>query len=163
MNFDKLKEPYVIILVGPPLSGKTSWINKNFSDKDVDIISRDQIVLDLYKGDNYNDAFNSVNQKQVDRILLRNMTDANKNKRNVIIDMTHMSPKRRKFNLSFFDNDYYKLAVLFPNLSDEEYTKRNSKRIEEEGKDIPLHIVKNMLSQYRSITKEEGFDKIISL
>ena len=69
MNLDKLKDPYVIILIGPPLSGKTTWINKNFEPGSFELISRDQIVLDLHGEDDYNTAFNTVDQKEVDRIL----------------------------------------------------------------------------------------------
>ncbi len=35
----KLKEPFVIILVGPTLSGKSTWIRNNYPDTNV--ISRD--------------------------------------------------------------------------------------------------------------------------
>lgn len=162
MNLKNLKEPFVIILVGPPLSGKSTWIRKNFSDIDVDIISRDEIVLEL-GGDDYNKAFNTVNQKEVDRLLTNKFINANKNKRNAIVDMTHMTSKRRRMNLEYFSDDYYKLCVIFPFISDEDYEKRNKKRIAEENKDIPMHIVKRMLSQYQPVNKEEGFDKVISI
>lgn len=159
----KLKDPWIIILIGPPLSGKTTWVRNNFADKDYDLISRDQIVLDAYGGDNYDEAFRHVNQKQVDRELQKQITDASNNHRNTIIDMTHMSSKRRMQNLSNFDDEYYKLGVIFPILTDEEYEKRNAKRLVEEKKNLPMHIVKRMISQYQPIRDEEGFDKIISL
>jgi predicted kinase len=163
MNLKNLKEPFVIILIGPPLSGKTTWIRNNFADREVELISRDQIVLDVYGSDNYDDAFNNVNQKEVDRVLHTKMIDANKNRKNVIVDMTHMGSKRRMQNLSYFDDDYYKLAVIFPILSDEEYVRRNDKRSGEENKTLPMHIIKRMISQYQPIRKEEGFNKVISL
>lgn len=163
MNLKNLKEPFVIILIGPPLSGKTTWIRNNFADREVELISRDQIVLDVYGSDNYDDAFNNVNQKEVDRVLHTKMIDANKNRKNVIVDMTHMGSKRRMQNLSYFDDDYYKLAVIFPILSDEEYGRRNDKRSGEENKTLPMHIIKRMISQYQPIRREEGFNKVISL
>lgn len=55
MNIDKLKEPYVLLLIGPPLVGKSTWIRNNFSNKPVTIISRDQIVMDCQPG-----RFNSL-------------------------------------------------------------------------------------------------------
>ncbi len=163
MNLKNLKEPFVIILIGPPLSGKTTWIRNNFADRNVELISRDQIVLDVYGSDNYDDAFSNVNQKEVDRVLHSKMVDANKNRKNVIVDMTHMGSKRRMQNLSYFDDDYFKLAVIFPILSDDEYTRRNDKRSGEENKTLPMHIIKRMISQYQPIRKEEGFNKVISL
>lgn len=156
-----LKEPFVIILVGPPLSGKTTWIRNNFPNTKV--ISRDETLMEVYGSRNYTEAFNNVDQKEVDRVLTQKFIDANAAKESVIVDMTHMASKRRKQNLDYFTNDYYKLAVIFPILSDEEYAKRNQKRIEEENKDLPMRIVKSMISSYQPISKEEGFDKVISL
>jgi len=161
MNLKHIKEPFVIILVGPPLSGKTTWIRNNFPTTEV--ISRDEIVMEVYGSKNYTDAFNNVDQKEVDRVLDSRLKEANKSKKNVIVDMTHMTSKRRKQNLDYFSDDYYKLAVIFPILSDEEYAKRNKKRIEEENKDLPMHIVKRMISSYQPIRSEEGFNKVISL
>ncbi len=157
----KLKEPFVIILVGPPLSGKTTWIRQNFPDTEV--ISRDETVMEVYGSRNYTEAFANVDQKEVDRVLQQKFIKANLEKKSVIVDMTHMVSKRRKQNLDYFSSDYYKLAVIFPILSDEEYEIRNKKRIEEENKDLPMRIVKSMISSYQPISKEEGFDKVISL
>lgn len=160
----KLPSPYVIILVGPPLSGKTTEINKILIDNpDIEVISRDSIVVDLHGENDYNTAFKSVNQKEVDRILTSKFVSCSKSGKNVIVDMTNMTSKRRKSNLSFFGDEYYKVCVIFPILSDDEFTKRNEKRTREEKKTIPTHVIKSMISSYQTISKEEGFNKIISL
>lgn len=161
MNLKQLKEPFVIILIGPPLSGKTTWIRENFPTTEV--ISRDETVMEVYGSRNYTEAFNNVDQKEVDRVLTQKFLNANASKKNVIVDMTHMASKRRKQNLNYFSNDYYKLGVIFPILSDDEYEKRNQKRIEEENKDLPMRIVKSMISSYQPITPDEGFNKVITL
>ena len=161
MSIKNLKEPFVIILIGPPLSGKTTWIRENFPTTEV--ISRDEIVMEVYGSRNYTEAFKSVDQKEVDKVLAQRFLDANKEKKNVIVDMTHMVSKRRKQNLNYFTDDYYKLGVIFPILSDDEYVKRNQKRIEQENKDLPMGIVKSMISSYQPITADEGFNKVISL
>jgi predicted kinase len=163
MKLDKLKEPYVIILIGPPLSGKTTFIRENFEPGSFELISRDQIVLDLHGKNDYNTAFKTVDQKEVDKILVNKISTSAKEGKNAIIDMTHMTSKRRKYNLSFFDEKYYKLAVIFPVLKDEEYIARDKKRTEEENKSIPMNIIKNMISSYQSVKKDEGFDRVISL
>jgi predicted kinase len=161
MDLRNIKEPFVIILIGPPLSGKSTWIRENFPDTTV--ICRDEILMDVYGSRNYTEAFKNVDQKEVDRVLQQSLVDANKEKKNVIVDMTHMGSKRRKQNLNYFTNDYYKLAVIFPILSDEEYVRRNQKRIEEENKNIPMSVIKSMISSYQTISPEEGFKKVISL
>jgi predicted kinase len=161
MSIKNLKEPFVIILIGPPLSGKSTWIRENFPTTEV--ISRDETVMEVYGSRNYTEAFNNVDQKEVDRVLTQKFLDANLVKKNVIVDMTHMASKRRKQNLNYFSNDYYKLGVIFPILSDDEYERRNQKRIEEENKDLPMRIVKSMISSYQPITTDEGFNKVITL
>jgi predicted kinase len=161
MNLKYLKEPFVIILIGPPLSGKTTWIRENFPTTEV--ISRDETVMEVYGSRNYTEAFNNVDQKEVDRVLTQKFLDANLAKKSVIVDMTHMASKRRKQNLNYFSDDYYKLGVIFPILSDDEYVRRNQKRIEEENKDLPMRIVKSMISSYQPITPDEGFNKVITL
>jgi len=161
MNLKYLKEPFVIILIGPPLSGKSTWIRENFPTTEV--ISRDETVMEVYGSRNYTEAFNNVDQKEVDKVLTQKFLDASAAKKNVIVDMTHMASKRRKQNLNYFSNDYYKLGVIFPILSDDEYERRNQKRIEEENKDLPMRIVKSMISSYQPITPDEGFNKVITL
>ena len=44
--------------------------------------------------------------------------------RDTIIDMTNLTPKTRKKNLSYFSKEYTKIAVAFPILSDEEYIEK---------------------------------------
>jgi predicted kinase len=161
MNLKNLKEPFVIILVGPPLSGKSTWIRQNFPD--INVISRDEILMEVYGSRNYTEAFQNVDQKEVDRVLDSRLKEANSSNQNVIIDMTHMTSKRRKQNLNYFSSDFYKLAVIFPILSDDEYVRRNNKRIEEENKDLPMHVIKNMISSYQNIKDGEGFNRVISL
>lgn len=161
MNLKNLKTPFVIILIGPPLSGKTTWIRENLND--VEVISRDEILMDVYGSRNYTEAFKNVNQKKVDKVLNDTFIRLNNEKKNVVVDMTHMGSKRRRMNLNYFSDDYYKLGVIFPILSDEEYKRRNEKRKLEENKDIPESVIKNMISNYQNIKPIEGFDKVISI
>lgn len=163
MNIKNLKQPYVLVLIGPPLSGKDTWIRNNFSDGEIVMVSRDQIVLDVYGSDNYDEAFKNVNQKAVDAELQRQLKQSSEDGKNVIINMTNMTSKRRVHNLSHFGSEYTKVAVIFPILELEEYRKRNIKRQQEEMKFIPEQVIKNMIGSYQPIREEEDFDKVISL
>lgn len=161
----KSKSPYVILLIGPPLSGKTSFYNEfiNNIDSDVDYISRDEILMDVYGSRDYDEAFDKVDQKEVDDALTKKFVQCNGQRKNVIVDMTHMGSKRRRQNLNYFGEDYYKLGVIFPILTDDEYVDRNQKRREKENKNIPLSIVKRMIKSYQTIKPDEGFDRVISI
>lgn len=159
-QLSNIGEPFVAVLIGPPLSGKDTIINQ--LTVDYEMISRDQILLDVHGSDDYTAAFKEVNQKEVDRLLREKLEDLGNSDENVIINMTNMTRKRRKYNLSHF-RGHYKIGIIFPMLDDAEYARRNAKRETEENKHIPPHVIKRMVSSYQTISEDEGFDKIISL
>lgn len=164
MNLDKFKNlpsPYILMLVGPPMSGKSFFVKKYFPDTEV--ISRDEILMEVYGSRNYSEAFKNVDQKKVDKTLRDRMTEYAKEGRNVLVDMTNLSPKTRKANLAYFGKDYYKTAVAFPILPMEEYKRRNDYRNETENKYIPDNVLRSMISNYVVPTLDEGFDEIIVL
>ena len=156
-----LKEPFVMLLVGPTLSGKSTWIRNNYPT--INVISRDEIVMEVAGTRDYNKAFETVDQKLVDRVLAERLTDANLTKTSTIIDMTNMTVKRRAQTLRYFDNNFYKIAVVFPILSDEQYQMRNIDRNSKENKWIPPSVIKSMIDSYQEPTSDEGFSKIILL
>jgi len=156
-----LKEPFVMLLVGPTLSGKSTWIRNNYPT--INVISRDEIVMEVAGTRDYNKAFETVDQKLVDRVLAERLTDANLTKTSTIIDMTNMTVKRRAQTLRYFDDNFYKIAVVFPILSDEQYQMRNIDRNSKENKWIPPSVIKSMIDSYQEPTSDEGFSKIILL
>lgn len=156
-----LKEPFVIILSGIPMSGKTTWIKENYPDTKT--ISRDEIVMEVYGSRNYNDAFRNVDQKKVDKALRDRLTQANLANENVIIDMTNLTAKTRAKNLSYFSDNFYKVLVALPILDSSEYKRRNELRMINENKFIPYNVINSMINTYQLPTDSEGFDEIIIL
>lgn len=157
----KFKEPYVLVLIGPPCSGKTTYLKKKYPD--LEVISRDQILLEKSgSSDDYDLAYETVNQKEVDKELKSKLESFGKSGKSCAIDMTNLSPKRRKSNLSYFKK-HYKVAIVFDFPSKSQFEERNAKRVIEENKTIPWGVMEKMLESYSPPTKEEGFDKIISL
>ena len=155
------KEPFVMIMIGPTLSGKSTYIKQNYSDTKV--ISRDEIVMEVFGSRDYNLAFKEVDQKEVDRVLAKRLKDTNDLKTNVIIDMTNMTIKRRMLTLRNFDKSFSRVAVVFPILSEEEYFKRNVERNAKENKWIPPLVIKSMIDSYQAPSEEEKYDSIIFL
>ena len=76
--------------------------------------------------------------------------------------MTNMTPKGRKNHLKKF-NDFYKVAVVFPFLDEDEVLRRNEKRKEEVNKWIPMGVIDNMKESFVEPTEDEGFDEVITL
>lgn len=164
-NFLKtLKTPFLILMVGPPLVGKTTAIRKWTSafDGEVTVISRDAIVMEHADTDVYSEAFDTVNQGAVNKELKQSMVTANDNKENVIIDMTNLSSKKRKETLGRFDDDYTKVAVVFEIMDRKEFSARNEKRKLEEKKFLKEMVISNMINSYKPIAYDEGFDKTFS-
>lgn len=164
LNFNSLEEPYILILIGPPLVGKSTWIKNNFGDKNVKIISRDQIMLDIHGDESdYQSAYKSQNPKEVAYALRTALKDAADNGDNVIVDMTNLVYKRRKDTMKYFGDEYTKIAVIFPILNWDVFMQRNEKRKKEENKFIPIDVLKTMISSYQPIRQEEKFNKVISI
>lgn len=157
----KIKEPFVMLLVGPTLSGKSTWLKTNYPN--VKVISRDEIVMEVAGTTDYNKAFEQVDQKLVDRVLAERLAEANSTKTSTIVDMTNMTVKRRAQTLRYFSDDFYKISVVFPILSSEEYERRNILRNSQENKWIPPHVIQSMIDSYQAPTQEEGFHQIILL
>jgi len=163
VNYLNKNQPFVLIMVGPPLSGKSTYIRKLEEVLNFKVVCRDDIIMELSDSDDYNISFNSVDQKKVDFILKNRMIEYSSNKENVVVDMTNLTSKRRKSNLNYFDNDYNKVALVFPILSFDEYSSRNKKRKEEENKNISVSIWQSMVNNFQTIKLEEGFNKVFSL
>jgi predicted kinase len=169
VKYLKNNKPFVVLLVGPPLSGKSTFIKK-FKEvdsliplRDFEIISRDEIVMELSEYDDYNLSFDTVNHKEVDNILRNKFISANLGGRSVFVDMTNLSSKRRKGNLAYFDNMYTKVGIVFPSIDEDEFIRRNSKRKNEENKNISLSLWKAMSKSFMAVKIEEGFNKIFTL
>lgn len=153
----------VILLVGPPLSGKDTYLrSQDYSD--FTMISRDDILMSLHDTDDYSEAFSQVDQKEVDRLLNQKIQDCIDGKKNVIINMTNLTKRGRNRHLSKFPNsDYEKIAIVFPKLDITEYINRNLKRKNEENKFIHLNVIQSMIDNWEDVTSDEGFDSIVKL
>lgn len=164
MKIDQIlkDKKFLILLIGHPLVGKSTFIKNKLNNLDFDLISRDNIIMSLSNSNDYTKAWNEVNHKNVDKILNNNLSDSVQNGKSVVIDMTNLTKKRRKTFLNRFNDDYYKIGIIFEFLSKDELSKRNKKREKEENKYINESIIYNMIDTYQLPTIDEGFNKIIN-
>lgn len=139
----------ITLLIGPPASGKSTYL-ENYHGL---VLSRDNCIMDSVNTDNYSEAWNLVNQKEIDKLFqerLKNMLNSNKD---FIVDMTNMTVKSRKkwFNLKsnvdaiVFITDYNVLQ------------ERNKNRL---NKTLKPYIIDNMCKQFQLPYLGEGFRNI---
>jgi len=159
------KQPYVVLLIGTPLSGKSTLLSKHFNDEKYTLISRDDILMETADTLDYNEAWHIISSKEdgqssVDKKLKYRLMEVSKKGENVIIDMTNLTFKGRRKHLAKFPK-YFKCAIVFDFLTNEEYIKRNQSREIKENKHIGMDVIERMKDSYEEITDEEGFDLVI--
>lgn len=145
------------IMIGAPGSGKSTWI-KNHLQSNVIIISRDNIVMELANTSDYQKAWNSVDLKQVDKILQERFDNIN-GVGNFVIDMPNMSKKSRERWINKIDKSLYKIETIVFELPKEVLIERNKLR-QAENKNMPLIAIDQMLNIYEKPSHDEGFNRI---
>lgn len=155
--------PTLSVLIGPPCSGKSTWIANNGSGV---VISRDALVeaVGAKRGLNYSEAFKFLNANkdvsdtEVDGVLNSVVIETRNAGVDAVIDMTNMSKKGRRRWINEFSK-YDKKAVVFLT-GFEELKKRNKNRADMTGKYIPSHVLEDMCIRYSLPTYAEGFNDI---
>lgn len=144
----------VNVLIGPPGSGKSTWVERH-QDNAV-VISRDDIIMELAPSYmDYNQAFASVDQNKVNSLLDKKFQEAKRGNQNIIIDMTNMSAKSRRKWLNGVPRDWSRKATVFCTPFSE-LMNRNRNR---PGKMIPERIIVDMLIRFHAPFRSE-FDEI---
>lgn len=155
-------QPEIMVLVGLPGSGKSTFIKQLKSEKKYVVVSTDDIFEQLAKdaGVNYTQAFNTFPYKEVEREMFSSLNKALSRRDNIIVDQTNMTVKSRNRKLSMVPTGYKKIAVVF-SVDEAELQRRLVAREKTEGKSIPKSVISSMKSSYQAPTKSEGFDEII--
>ena len=155
-------KPFVVILVGIPLSGKDTFL-RTLKHLDYIEISRDKILLEIANTEDYRQAYSLVDSKIIDKELNRQIIHYGSLNKNIIANMTHLKAKRRISTLIRFNKEYYKIAIVFPIITKDDFSVRNDKRNKEEKKIISIKLYDEMVNLFELVNEEEGFDKVIDL
>lgn len=157
------ERPNLIVLVGLPGSGKSTWCDEFLSkcSEDFTIISSDAEVEKLCEaaGTTYSEGFSRYVGKAT-AIMKQKVREAVNKKENIVWDQTNMNVKKRKSIFNDVGNEYYKIAVVFELDDEKELQRRLQYREETTGKHIPAHVITNMAKSYVRPTKQEGFDLV---
>ena len=145
----------LIVTVGLPGSGKTSWVKEfieDNKDKTIDIISSDKIREEIFK-----DIGDQNHNNEVFDIMKRRTKESLSQGHVVVYEATNISSKRRRALLKELKRYYDKAICLFKykNLLNCLVDNENRK------KRVPSDVVDRMYRNFEIPHKNEGFDEII--
>jgi len=175
---EDIQKKKLFVLIGPPGVGKSTWIKNNVQFNSSTVISRDAIVDRVAEenGLTYNDMWKNDPKieelnKRISNMLQRNIEEAAKSEKDIIIDMTNMNVKTRKQWLNKFNrNRFTRVAVDFmiDKSNMEKLIKINQDRDEQlrtqgKSKKISRDVILSMLNRYERPTEEEGFDRVTKI
>lgn len=156
------RNPQIILLVGLPGSGKSTFTDNYRLKKHGMIASTDDIIEEKAKemGLTYSQAFHKIDFKSVENQMKNNIRTAAKKGQNIIVDQTNMSNKSRASKMDLVPKNYERYAIVFwPDI--EVIKKRLEKRAKETGKVIPQKVIDSMLANYVPPSDREGFKSVI--
>uniref|UniRef100_A0A8C1M370 Heterogeneous nuclear ribonucleoprotein U like 1 n=1 Tax=Cyprinus carpio TaxID=7962 RepID=A0A8C1M370_CYPCA len=143
----------ILMMVGLPGSGKTTWAIKHAEenpDKKYNILGTNAImekmkVMGLRRQRNYAGRWDILIQ-QATQCLNRLIQIAARKKRNYILDQTNVYGSAQRRKMRPFEGFQRKAIVICP--TDEDLKERTLKRTDEEGKDVPDHAVLEMKANF---------------
>ena len=154
----------MIMAVGLPGTGKSTFFKKMQSDLadrfgDIAYLSTDKFIEIYARKENktYDQVFETY-IKTASQLVEEKLQNAIRNQRLIIWDQTNLSAKSRKSKLSKIPKTYFKMALIFDALEENQWQTILASR---PGKTIPGHILKNMQSSYQVPTIAEGFDLVV--
>lgn len=148
--------PNLIMTVGLPGTGKSTWVDNQNLDYKTIVLSTDDIILDIGNryGLTYNEMFNDITYSFAEKTMYHIAAHHIKLGSNIVWDQTNLTVKTRKRKLDLFGPEYKKACVYFTIPKDHE------KRLNRHGKTIPPHVIEGMKKSFQEPNISEGFGSI---
>jgi predicted kinase len=147
INIDK--RPEIIVMVGLPRSGKSTWVKENRFGRPV--VSADDLRLLVY-GERFN-AEREAEMWKARGIALKMLM---KYGVSLIIDETNTTKKRRKPIVDLAREYGYKAVAVVVNTSKDECIQRATSNWDE----AIIPTIERMAAQFEPVGQDEGFDDI---
>lgn len=153
----------VLIIVGPPCIGKSTFAKEVHNDRFV--VSSDNIVEIICEQHNltYSKFFqlgfnHPIRQEQ--RKLFDLSIEESKKHQKVIWDLTNLTKRDRAKAMAHYPNSTFRAVEVEFKGWEKEIIKLNHERGLRTGKIVPEAVLLNMFKRYEPVSKEEGFTEI---
>jgi len=152
----------VTILVGPPCSGKSTYLKGMPHDY---AISSGFIVAKLCKLHNisYHEYFGYSHTSAIKKkhnVLFKNMIEESKQYNHVVWDLTNLMHSNRKKIMSYYPNAVFNAVVFDFKGNEQQLLKRNDKRYATSGKFINKTTMLDMFKRFEPVDLSEGISDI---
>lgn len=159
-----MMKPTLIMLVGLPGTGKSTWIrDQGFWDRwdsaDTMVLSTDNFIESVASGEGktYSEVF-PMAIKAAEKNLEEGLEYAIQTDMNIVWDQTNLSVSSRKKKLRKIPAHYRKVAKVFLPTDEHEAWLNSPERA---GKVIPKNVLDSMQATFQMPTVDEGFDEVI--
>jgi tRNA uridine 5-carbamoylmethylation protein Kti12 len=152
--------PEIIFLIGPPGSGKTTWLANYFAilaetrkPEDIPqyaIVSTDRMVeerMALHNVD-YTTAFLMIPKEESDQLCFNKLYGCLKNNYHIIVDQTNVDKVTRAAKLALVPENYFKRAIVFDLPHEVVLQRINAPERLAVGKVIPDAVMQKMFDTY---------------
>jgi predicted kinase len=158
MPYNSIMNPEIIMLVGAPCSGKSTWRQLNCPD--YVLIDTDSYIerVAAARGLTYDELFQDE-IKNAAQDMQNRLKRAIAGGQNIVWDQTNMTRKTRVSKLALLPEFYQNRAAVVFMPSVDVLVARNAQRAANTGKAIPESVIRSMMASFEMPTVDEGFTR----